>query len=425
MDIESNYGNLVEIESGKEVFEGRLVKSPESGVVLLKLSNGYNIGFNKKEIVRFRVIKKIKKKNSDFVPTISVDKKNVALVLLGGTILSKLNPGKGGVDFVETPEDLFLYYSKFLEKVNVKKIAMPFSKGSENMDFKDWQKIAKVVCDLLNEKGISGVLVLQGTDTLHYTSSALSFFLKDVGKPVVITYSQRSIDRGSSDAQMNLLCSAEVLMSNLAGVVVVGHSSTNDDFCDVILGTKARKFHTSSRDAFKSVNREVLARAYEDKVEIVKTLFFRNEKKKTKIDSKFEEKVGIVKFYPGQDPDILNYYLKKKYRGLVIEFLGIGNIAVSGARLPWTKKIKELISKGVTVCATAQTIYGRLNPLVYVTGRELANSGVIFLEDMLTETAFVKLGWVLGHKAWSTSREKIREKMLENVAGEFNDRLLE
>jgi len=110
---------------------------------------------------------------------------------------------------------------------------------------------------------------------------------------------------------------------------------------------------------------------------------------------------------------------------LVIEFLGIGNIAVSGSRLSWVKKIKEAIAKGMTICASAQTIFGRLNPLVYVTGRELSDSGVIFLEDMLSETAFVKLGWVLGHSEWAKDKDLIKEKMLFNFSHELNNRLLE
>jgi len=74
----------------------------------------------------------------------------------------------------------------------------------------------------------------------------------------------------------------------------------------------------------------------------------------------------------------------------------------------------------LTVCAVAQTIYGRLNPMVYSPGRELAASGIIYLQDMLAETALVKLGWVLGHKDWN-----VKEKMLENISGEFRDRLEE
>ena len=142
-------------------------------------------------------------------------------------------------------------------------------------------------------------------------------------------------------------------------------------------------------------------------------------KSKTKIDGKYEEKVALLKFYPGQDAGILDYYVKNGYKGIVIEVLGLGHVDKK-----WTKKIKEAVRKGIVVCAAAQTIYGRLDPYVYSTGRELLDTGIIYLEDMLSETAYVKLGWILGHKDWAKNKEKVRELMLTNISGEFSDRLV-
>ena len=131
----------------------------------------------------------------------------------------------------------------------------------------------------------------------------------------------------------------------------------------------------------------------------------------------------MVKFYPGQNPDILDYYLKNKYKGIVVEMSGLGHVATSGSRHSWIKKIKEMGKKGVIICATSQCINGRVDSYVYSAGRELEGAGVIYLGDMLSETAFVKLGWVLGHKEWARNKEIVREKMLENFSHEFNDRL--
>ena len=301
--------------------------------------------------------------------------------------------------------------------VNVLKVEVPFMKGSENMDFKDWQKIAKVAEKYLNDSNIQGIIITHGTDTLHYTSGALSFFLGKVNKPVVLTYSQRSIDRASSDANLNLKCAALTAISDIAEVMIVGHASTDDDFCYAIAGTKVRKMHSSKREAFKPINRKPFAKVYPNRIEILSDHNLRN-KNKVQLDYKFEEKIALLKFYPGQDPDILNYYLEKKYKGIVIEMVGLGHVATKEARLSWTKKLKEVIDKGLIVCAASQTIYGRLDPLVYSTGRELMSTGVIFLEDMLAETAFVKLGWVLGHSGWN-----VKEKMLENFSWEINNRL--
>jgi glutamyl-tRNA(Gln) amidotransferase subunit D len=243
-----------------------------------------------------------------------------------------------------------------------------------------------------------------------------------LNKPVVLTYSQRSIDRASSDASLNLECSAVAAISPVAEVMVVGHATSNDNYCNAILGTKVRKLHSSMRDAFKPVNSKPILKLYKDRFDILSD-YNKAEKGKVVVDNVFEEKIALLKFYPGQNPDILDYYVENGYKGIVIEMVGLGHVAVSGARLSWIKKIKEAVDKGVFICAVAQTIYGRLNPLVYVTGRELHDSGVIYLEDMLSETAFVKLGWVLGHKEWANDKDVVREMLLHNFAKEFNVRL--
>jgi glutamyl-tRNA(Gln) amidotransferase subunit D len=283
------------------------------------------------------------------------------------------------------------------------------------MDFNDWKKIARVSEKLLNDKNIKGLIITHGTDFLHYTSSALSFFLKNLNKPVVLTYSQRSIDRASSDANFNLQCSALAAISDIAEVMLVGHASTNDDYCYAMPGTKVRKLHTSKRDAFKVVNDKPFAKIFLDRIDKISDYNTR-KKGKVKLDTKFEEKVALVKIYPGQDPEILNYYFKKKYKGIVLEMSGLGHVPTK--RKGWIKKLKEIQEKGLVVCAVAQTIYGKLDPLVYSNGREILKTGVIYLQDMLAETALVKLGWVLGHENWN-----VKEKMLENISGELNNRL--
>ena len=414
--VEPNNGDLVEVENSKEKFEGIYLPSPEPGTFLLKLENGYNIGFNKKEVIKIKVKKKYKEAQGVREIPENKGKKNIAMVILGGTIASRLNPGKGGVDFVDTPNDLAKYYPELFEKVNVKEIRTPFMKGSENMDYKDWQKVSREIVDLANNGEISGIIVTQGTDSLHYSAAALSFFLRNLGKPVVLTYSQRSIDRGSSDARLNLVCAANLCLFDCSGVFSVGHANLDDEFCYAINGVKVRKMHSSRRDAFKSINEKEVFRVYPDKIEIVSE-YRRREKSSCVLDNKFEEKVGILKFYPGQDSSILDYYLENGYKGLIVEALGLGQVATSKARVSWTKKLKEA-SKKMAICFTTQTIFGRVNPKVYVTGRELEKSGIIFLEDMHTETAYVKLSWVLGHKDWD-----VREKMLENLNGEFNKRI--
>jgi glutamyl-tRNA(Gln) amidotransferase subunit D len=386
----------------------------------LKLDSGYNIGFNKKDISKIKTLKKSKVIEEKIEIKKSNEKPNIAMIITGGTISAKLNPKKGGVDWLDTPESLFKFYPEIFEKVNIIKVEVPFMKATEDMDFKDWKKIANVAKKLLNDSNIKGIIITQGTDFLHYTSSALSFFLKNLNKPVVLTYSQRSIDRASSDADLNLQCSAIAAISDIAEVMIVGHATINDDYCYAMPGTKTKKMHTSKRDAFKVINDKPFAKIFPDKVEIISDYTKRENKKKVKTDSKFEEKVALIKVYPGQSPEILDFYLKKKYKGIVLEMSGLGHVPTTRARKSWIKKLKEVQKKGLIICASAQTIYGRLDPLVYSNGRELLKTGIIYLEDMLSETALVKLGYIL---AKTKNKDEIKKIMLTNMAHELNDRL--
>lgn len=418
-------GDLVAVHLTKIIYEGVLLESPEDekDIVLLKLDSGYNIGFKRKDVLKIKTLRKLRENEVvDGIPQKDGTKPNVAMIITGGTIAARLNPRKGGVDWLDTPESLFKFYPEIFEKVNISKVEIPFMKASEDMDYKDWQKLARTTQKLLNDPEIKGVIITHGTDFLHYTSAALSFMLKDLNKPVVLTYSQRSIDRASSDADLNLRCAALAAVSDIAEVMLVGHATTSDDLCYAMPGTKVRKLHSSKRDAFKVVNTEPLAKIYPDKIVPLSDYTRRDNKKKVKIDLKYESKVALVKFYPGQEADILDYYVKKKYRGLVIEMSGLGHVATRRARNSWIKKLGEIQKKGIVVCAAPQTIYGRLDPYVYSNGREIMKTGVIYLKDMLPETALVKLGWALGK---TSDREKVKKLMLENVAGELNARLKE
>ena len=418
---EAKFGDYVEVHLGKTIYEGVLLESPEAGICLLKLDNGYNIGFNKKDILKIKLMKKFKENKKEFEIKQDKTKPNVALIATGGTIVNRYDSRTGGVHPLSTPEDLFQYYPEILDKVNITKIEMPFMKASEDMDSKDWKEIAKICEKFLLDGNISGIIITHGTDTLHYTSAALSFFIRNLNKPIVLTYSQRSGDRASSDANLNLQCAALAAISDIAEVMLVGHGTSNDDFCYAMPGTKVRKMHSSRRDAFKVINSKPFAKIYPDKIEIMSDYTRRNEKAKPFIDNKFEDKIALVQIYPGQDPDILDYYFEKGYKGIVLEGTGLGHVPTS-ARKSWIKTIKDLIDNNIPVIITSQTLYGRVHSHVYTNLRILDSTGVIWAEDMLPETAFVKLGWILAHKDWAKNIESVREKMLENFAGEINER---
>ncbi len=415
VEIDAKPGDYVKLKLAREELECTMLESYDAGVILVKLKSGYNIGVPRENVYGVEVLRRFESKKE----IKKIEQKKglplIGLIVTGGTIASKLDSRTGAVSALTDVNELAQFYPGLFEIANVR-IDVPFMKLSENMNSEDWIILSESVNKMMDDKEIQGIVITHGTDTLHYTSAALSFFLGKLNKPVVLTFAQRSIDRASSDADLNLRCAAKFALSDCAEVVIVGHANLDDEYCFALRGTKVRKMHTSRRDAFKSINCEPIAKIWPDKVEFLSQFKARHEGKND-TDITFNDKVALIKFYPGASADLIDYYRMHGYKGIVIEVLGLGGLPVGGAN-SWEAVIKKAIREGMIVCGASQTIYGRLNAKVYSGSRELENLGMIFLEDMLAETAFVKLGWVLGHRTWRTP-EKIREMMLENVAGEL------
>jgi len=420
-------GSKIKIKTFKEDFQGILLESYDADILLLKLESGYNIGIDKSNITGINLIEKPKKaEETEEKFELSHKKPVIDLIMTGGTISSSLDVKTGGVKWLTSPGELFKFYPEIFEIADIR-IVNPFMKASENMSSEDWLRIVKQVVKSLNDSSVKGVIVTHGTDFLHYTSSALSFMIKNLNKPVVLTYSQRSSDRGSSDAELNLYCSAKMALSDCAEVMLVGHANSGDEYCYALQGNKCRKMHTSKRDAFKPINTSPIAKVYRDKIEFLRDYNKRKTGKEARaiLEDYFEDKIGLVKFYPGQSPDILEWYFNSGYKGVVIEMSGLGHVLTEGSS-NWIPVVKKLVDKGFIICASCQTIYGSLDPLVYSPGRELVKAGVIYLKDMLAETAFIKLGWVLGklkEEKKKITKESVEQLMLENMRGEFNERL--
>jgi glutamyl-tRNA(Gln) amidotransferase subunit D len=244
--------------------------------------------------------------------------------------------------------------------------------------------------------------------------------LKNLSKPVVLTGSQRSSDRGSSDAFMNIVCSAHAALSDIAEVGICMHATVDDHYCYFIRGTKVRKMHTTRRDAFRSINEIPLAKVYPNgKIDVMNENHKKRSDEKVVADIKFEPKIVLLKSYPGSEPEILEFLVKKGYKGFVIEGTGMGHVPTFAVK-SWIPTIKKIIKDGIPIVIAPQTIYGRINTDVYTNLRVLYHdSKAIPAEDMMPEVAYVKLGWVLGH---TKDLDKIREMMLTNMAGEITKR---
>lgn len=405
-------GDLIRIRRKGEEFTGVLMPAHDfSGddIVVIKLENGYNIGIEVDEDTEIEVIERGRqkervKKTVSFDP----DKPTVSILGTGGTIASYVDYRTGAVHPAYSAEDLAFAVPEIFKVCNVRAKVI-FQLLSENIKVGNWKKLAEEVAKEFNDHGVRGVIIPHGTDTMSYTSAALSFMLKDLPGPVILVGAQRSSDRPSSDAYQNLYHASLVASkSDIGEVVVMMHGETSDTYTLIHRGTRVRKMHTSRRDAFKSINSDPIGRVEGDRITIEGD-YKKAREGKVKVDSKMCDDVALIYFYPNMRPEDI-----PERKGIVLMGTGLGH--VSRDIIP---RLKELIRGGSTVVMTSQCIYGRVNLNVYSTGRDLIRIGVIPCEDMLPEVAYVKLMWVLGH---TEDRDEIRRLMMENIAGEIGKR---
>jgi glutamyl-tRNA(Gln) amidotransferase subunit D len=277
-----------------------------------------------------------------------------------------------------------------------------------------WQKLAEKIEKEANS-GIGGIIVGHGTDTMSFTSAALSFMLKNLSIPVVLVGSQRSSDRPSSDSALNLINAATVAAnSDLAEVVICMLGSSSHEYGLIHRGTLVRKMHSSVRHTFRTIGDIPLGKVESGRITMFKNNYRKRKKSETIALTNFEEKIGLVYSYAGITNEIIDFYIDKKYKGIVIAGTGLGHIPTY-----IFDSIKRAIEEGITILMVTQCIHGFVGMNVYSTGRELLNLGVIPGKNLLPEVAYVKLGWVLGQ---TQNSDEIKNLLLTNIAGEFIER---
>lgn len=419
---EAKAGDKVEVKHKGKTYIGILMPRPElsDSKLTIKLGSGYNIGLNESEIESMRVLQV--HKAASHAPRVYVghdgSKPTVSILSTGGTIASKVDYNTGGVYASFTAADLLESMPELGSMANIRAESV-MNVMSEDMNPRLWVEMAKAVAKELNS-GAAGVVVTHGTDTMGYSTAALSFILTNLTKPVVLTGAQRSTDRGSADSFLNLVCSVAFAKSDYAGVYLVMHGSMSDIYCFAHKGTKVRKMHTTRRDAFQSINTSPAARIYADgRVEPLLADLPKRGGSKVGVDAKLEEKVALVKVYPGVDPGVFDYYLSRGVKGVVIEGTALGHVPTTIKETSLIPKIEAMIKSGVLVAMTTQCLYGRVNPYVYSNLRTVSSKGVVYCEDMLPETAYVKMMWALGKTG---DVEEAKKLLLQNIAGELTER---
>ena len=380
----------------------------------IKLKNNYNIGINASNVIE---MKKIGKKEAKYkIPEKEFPKNktlpNVILLGTGGTVASRLDYTTGAVIPSFTPGELFSSVPELAEICNLE-TEIVFELLSENMRPEYWQQLAEKVEKAANS-GKDGVVIGHGTDTMGFTGAALSFMLKDLSIPVVLVGSQRSSDRPSSDAALNLINATTVATSDIAEVVVSMLGSSEHDYGLIHRGTLVRKMHSSVRHTFRTIDAIPLGMIRNREIRIFQQDYRKRSKIETKAITNFEKKTALIYSYPGMNNEVIEFYIDKGYKGIVIAGTGLGHVSTE-----IYSSIERAIQESITILMTVQPLHGFTGMNVYSTGRELLNMGVIPGRNLLPETGYVKLGWVLGQ---TNDPNEIKDLLMKNIAGEFIDR---
>jgi glutamyl-tRNA(Gln) amidotransferase subunit D len=415
--MEMTPGEVVKIFVEGKCYEGIVLPCPKEDILRIKLKSGYNIGIKKEKIDKIEKIGRIEQR----IDEKAHDEKRgeIAILGCGGTIASKVDYRTGAVSPAFTPDDLVHSFPK-LREFGSFHTRLLFQVFSEDMNPLIWEEMAKEVYEEIKE-GARGVVLMHGTDTMHYSSAALSFAINPTPIPIVLVGAQRSSDRPSSDNEINLLNAVFSAKQNFGDVVICMHSSTEDTTCYLHKGTRARKMHTSRRDAFSSIDIPPLAEVdyKQQKFDVKWKIEPRKENTKVELKAKFHDNVAMVYIHPGIKPKMIEKL--SDYDGVVLIGTGLGHIPCNACNsnrcLSILEAVKGLVESGIVVVVAPQTIYGRLNLNVYSTGRMMQEVGIIgHGANWTPEVAFVKLCWVL---AQEKNQKKAQELMMKNIAGEI------
>ncbi len=433
-------GDSVIVETNNATHIGILIPRYEyadDNHLVLKLKNGYNIGIN---LGKIKSIKKMIEK-SDATNKSNIDYNyrdnfsyenmdqnlsqgqlpNLSLLSTGGTISSKIDYRTGGVMAALTAKELNDSIPELMKIANIDPEVI-LTEYSENIKPEHWSIIAKKIANNILSTKYEGIIVSHGTDTMHYTSAALSFALQNLPIPVVLVGAQRSSDRPSSDASLNLIGACTfAAKSKFSGVFVAMHYSISDDVIACHIGSRVRKNHTSRRDAFHSIDVYPFSLIKKDQIKIPNQytdLIFQERNKNFEdmiVRPNFENKVSLLKFYPGFDCRMFDYCIKLGHKAIILEGTGLGHI-----NKECFSQIKNAIDNGILIFMTSQCIWGRTALTVYDTGRDLLKLGVIPLSNTTSETALVKAMWCLGN---FNEEKDVIKTMTTNIANEFTNRI--
>jgi len=409
----------VELDSTRGSFRGLILPRSETADdqhIVLKLASGYNVGIAAdtiralRETGRREAHYKIPEKEFPHDPK----KPNVMLFGTGGTIASRLDYRTGAVIPAFSPGELYGSVPELADYCNLRTEKL-FAVFSENMGPAQYIRLAERIGEEIR-RGTDGIVIGHGTDTMHHTAAILTFMVQNPPVPIVMVGSQRSSDRPSSDAAINLQCAVKAAAEgDIAEVLVCMFGPTSDEYNLLHRGTRVRKMHSSYRSTFRTLSDIPVAMiSPRELIPLRQDYRRRRTDRDVVINTAFEEKVTILYYYPNMQPDIVDAIVEKGYRGIVIAGTGLGHI-----NKPLYPAIRRAIDAGVHIYMTVQTLWGYCGMYVYDTGRDLMTLGIVPASNMLPEVAYMKLCWVLGQ---TDDRTEVQRLMLTPVSDEITER---
>jgi len=419
-DFKSRVWSDAIVETNNGTFKGIILPRSESDDdqhVVVKLITGYNVGIKVNTIIS---IKEIGYKEAHYkIPEqdfpLFEGRPRVKLLGTGGTIASRLDYRTGAVIPAFSPGELYGAVPELADICNLETEKI-FAVFSENMGSEQYMKLAKAIGKEI-ERGIDGIVIGHGTDTMHHTAAALSFMIQNPPVPIVMVGSQRSSDRPSSDAALNLMhATRTAAYSDIAEVMVCMFGPTSDEYGLLHQGTRVRKMHSSYRSTFRTLGDVPLATVTREKITPIKKEY--NKRRQSpegmKVVPAWEDKVSLLYYYPDMKPDMIDSLTDNGYVGCIIAGTGLGHV-----NKPLYKAIDRAYKAGMHIYMTVQTLWGYTHMSVYETGRDLMALGIIPLGNMLPEVAYVKLAWALGQ---SHDKEEVKKIMLHPYCAEITKR---
>lgn len=330
--------------------------------------------------------------------------KNILLIQTGGTIAMDITMGEPRLDPSKWSEVMYKEIPELSELAEIE-IKQLFFEDSSDIDPQHWKELIQFIEQ--HYHNYDGFVILHGTDTMAYTASALSYGLQNLSKPVILTGSQVPMSNIRSDARRNLVNAIEMATLPLHEVAICFN-----DF--VYRGNRATKMSIGDFDAFDSPNYPPLA-------EIGLHIEINEPTKDSGLPLQcrpdFDNKVFLLKIFPGLDPRILEGIDLSGIDVLVIEAFGSGNFPVKGEGnlLPF---FRQCVRQDILLVITSQAAYDSVELDKYHSGREAREIGALSAGDMTTEATLTKIMYLLANCA---SMDEMKNQFPKNIAGELTE----